>query len=160
MRTPAAAAAAVADNGAGAAAKLGWIAAYLDHLGSQRQLSVHTTAAYGRDLRELAELAELSGKQDWQQLTQPDIRRLTAKLHSRQLDPRSIARKLSSWRGFFSWLSLKIDLPANPVDGVRAPRRAKTLPRALSVDDAVHLVAHTATPHAGAAPEPVALCNR
>jgi len=136
--------------------KLAWIDAYLAHLGGVRQLSKHTTAAYARDLQALA---TLTGAQDWSQIDHFAIRRLAAKLHAQQLDPRSIARKLSSWRGFFNWLSDKMALAANPVQGVRAPKRAKTLPRALSVDDAVQLVA-PARPAAGTASEPAALCNR
>jgi integrase/recombinase XerC len=104
--------------------KLAWIDAYLAQLRDQRQLSPHTVAAYARDLQELA---ELSAGQDWPQLDHFAIRRLTAKLHSRQLDPRSIARKLSSWRGFFEWLSGQITLSSNPVQGVRPsrPRRCR-----------------------------------
>ncbi|MYM69202.1 tyrosine recombinase XerC [Pseudoduganella sp. FT55W] len=136
--------------------KLAWIDAYLAHLKGVRQLSAHTVAAYARDLHELA---ALSGAVDWSRIDQHAIRRLTAKLHARQLDPRSIARKLSSWRGFFNWLSEQTPLAANPVQGVRAPKRAKTLPRALSVDDAVQLVAPS-RPTAGASPEPAELCNR
>jgi integrase/recombinase XerC len=134
--------------------KLAWIDAYLAHLRGERRLSPHTTAAYARDLRELA---RLSAGQDWTQLDHFAIRRLTAKLHAQQLDPRSIARKLSSWRGFFNWLGGQVALAANPVQGVRAPKRARTLPRALSVDDAVQLVAPS-RPRAGA--EPAELCNR
>jgi integrase/recombinase XerC len=66
-------------------------------------------------------------------------------------------RKLSSWRGFFNWLSEQTTLAANPADGIRAPRRAKALPKALSVDDAVHLVA-AARP--GGEPDAAGLCNR
>src|SRR5471030_270252 len=136
--------------------KLEAIAAYLEQLRTQRQLSPHTCAAYGRDLRELAALTDGLA---WPQLRHNDIRRLTAKLHSQGLVARSIARKLSSWRGFFDWLGGlgHVTLAANPVDGVRAPKRAKTLPRALSVDDAVHLVAPSV--HPGTAPEPAELCN-
>ena len=136
--------------------KLAWIDAYLAHLDGVRQLSKHTTAAYARDLQALA---TLTGAQDWPQIDHFAIRRLAARLHAQQLDPRSIARKLSSWRGFFNWLSDKMTLAANPVQGVRAPKRAKTLPRALSVDDAVQLVA-PARPAAGTGGEPAALCNR
>ena len=123
---------------------------------TERKLSAHTTAAYARDLRELAALSE---GHDWPAVDHFLIRRLTAKLHAKDLDPRSIARKLSSWRGFFGWLGDQVALSANPVQGVRAPKRAKTLPRALSVDDAVRLVAPS-TPRAGAGAEPADLCNR
>jgi integrase/recombinase XerC len=112
-------------------------------------------AAYRRDLRQLAALA---GAADWAALGQADIRRFTSRLHAQQLDPRSIARKLSSWRGFYGWLSQQTPLAANPVAAVRAPKRARPLPKALSVDDAVHLVSTSAHPHA--APEPAELCNR
>ncbi|HZV63632.1 MAG TPA: tyrosine recombinase XerC [Telluria sp.] len=135
-----------------AAGKLAWVERYLVQLATQRKLSPHTVSAYRRDLLQLAALTT-SG---WDALNHFDIRRLTSTLHARQLDPRSIARKLSSWRGFFGWLSQHLALAANPVDGVRAPKRARNLPKALSVDDAVHLVA--GAPHAH--PEPADLCNR
>jgi integrase/recombinase XerC len=125
---------------------------YLAELATQRQLSPHTIAAYRRDL---AELAALSGHTDWAVLTHFDIRRFAAKLHAAGQGPGSIARKLSGWRGFFDWLSHQVALDANPVDGVRAPRRAKRLPKALAVDAAVQLMEGRPNPH----PAPFELCN-
>jgi integrase/recombinase XerC len=135
--------------------KLAAADAYLTHLATQRKLSVHTVAAYGRDLRELS---QLSGDKDWAALSQSDVRRYTAQLHARGLDARSIARKLSGWRGFFEWLGRQGSVAANPVDGVKPPKRAKTLPKALSVDDAVNLVA-PAAPQAETN-APARLCDR
>jgi integrase/recombinase XerC len=130
-----------------------WVQQYLSALATQRKLSAHTVAAYGRDL---AELATLAGHHDWALLTHLDIRRFAARLHAGGLEPRSIARKLSGWRGFFHWLAPRAGLAANPVEGVRAPRRPKTLPKALAVDTAVQLMEAAASPH----PEPFELCNR
>jgi len=130
-----------------------WADRYLAELVTQRQLSPHTIAAYRRDL---AELAALSGRADWAKLTHFDIRRFTARLHAGGQGPASIARKLSGWRGFYEWLSRQVGLEANPVQGVRAPRRAKRLPKALAVDDAVQLMEGAP----GAHPEPFELCNR
>ena len=131
------------------------VARYLTQLATQRQLSPLTIDAYRRDLDQLAALLDGAA---WENVVHADIRRLASKLHAQSLSPRSIARKLSSWRGYFDWLARHSTLPANPVDAVRAPKRARSLPRALSVDDAVHLVA---TPsHAHANPEPADLCNR
>jgi integrase/recombinase XerC len=139
------------DNGA----KLGWVDRYLSQLASQRKLSPHTVSNYQRDL---LELATHTGDTAWEQLSHFDIRRIAAKLHSRELNPRSIARKLSAWRGFFNWLSRETTLASNPVEGVRAPKAARSLPKALSVDDAVHLVG-TPARAAAAAPEPQELCD-
>ncbi len=128
---------------------------YLAQLATQRQLSGLTVAAYRRDLDQLSALL---GAHTWPEVTAADIRRLAAKLHAQSLGPRSIARKLSAWRGLFNWLARDGQLQANPVDGVRAPRRPKSLPKALSVDDAVQLVGPGATAHAH--PEAMELCNR
>ena len=117
------------------------IAGYLQHLQTQRKLSRHTLENYRRDLDQLASLSiEKLGNATLAGLNQFDIRRFASQLHARGLSPNSIARKLSAWRGFFSWLSQRQSMVANPVDGVKAPRRAKSLPKALGVDDAVKLV--------------------
>jgi len=58
------------------------------------------------------------------------------------LAPRSLAQLLSAWRGFYRWLGREGLVAANPVEGVRAPRAPKPLPKALAVDDAVALAEH------------------
>lgn len=128
---------------------------YLDSLQSQRKLSTHTLAAYRRDL---AELAVFAGTIELVSITHFDVRKFASKLHAKGLNARSIARKLSAWRGFFDWLSEQTSLASNPVDGVKAPKRAKTLPKALSADDAVRLVADQNAEQAGDAN--AQLCNR
>jgi integrase/recombinase XerC len=133
-----------------------WSGRYLAELATQRQLSPHTIAAYRRDLAELATLAGVTDPDGWSTLTHFDIRRFAAKLHGEGQGAASIARKLSGWRGFFDWLSRQVALDANPVEGVRAPRRAKRLPKALAVDAAVQLMEGAASPH----PDPFELCNR
>jgi integrase/recombinase XerC len=130
-----------------------WTGRYLDELRTQRKLSSHPIAAYGRDL---AELSALAGHSDWTRLSHFEIRRFAAKLHAEGQSPTSIARKLSGWRGFFNWLARHTALPANPVEGVRAPRRARRLPKALPVDDAVRLMEANRRGH----PEPAELCDR
>lgn len=131
-------------NGAGVSTE---IAAYLQHLQTQRKLSRHTLDGYRRDLAQLASFAPATPAATLAGLTQFDIRRFASQLHASGLSPVSIARKLSAWRGFFKWLAVQQPLAANPVDGVRAPRRAKRLPKALGVDDAVRLVSATVASH-------------
>ena len=111
---------------------------YLAHLRHERRLADHTLSAYSRDGRLLLALA---GDRPLAKLAGTDIRRFIATLHGKGHRPRSLARVLSSWRGFFDWLARHHAIGANPCAGVKPPRAAKHLPEALSPDDAVRLVA-------------------
>lgn len=135
------------------------IARYLDHLQQQRKLSHHTVASYRRDLVDLGKSAgALPGTPAFSALNHFHIRKFASQMHARGLNPRSIARTLSAWRGFFTWLAEHGELASNPVDGVKPPRRSKPLPKALSADDAVRLVAHDRPDRDATAPSQ--LCNR
>ncbi|WP_194720534.1 tyrosine recombinase XerC [Noviherbaspirillum malthae] len=135
------------------------LAAYLDHLEKQRKLALHTVTSYRHDLLVLAEMVDkLPGAPPMLEVGHFHIRKFASQLHAQGLNPRTIARKLSAWRGFFEWLSDQEPLPANPVDGVKAPKRSKPLPKALSADDAIRVVAES-TPGRDAQ-APGQLCNR
>ena len=121
---------------------------YLSHLTHERRLAALTLKHYRRDLALLEDLAARDSKtvsktkqqpRDLAGLTQMDIRRFAASLHGKGLGPRSIARVLSGWRGFYEFLRHQTGI-ANPVDGVRAPKAEKRLPETLSPDEAVRLV--------------------
>ncbi|MES2535281.1 MAG: tyrosine recombinase XerC [Pseudomonadota bacterium] len=117
---------------------------YLNSLVTQRKLSPHTINNYSRDLAELTAFsAALPGNMPFISITHFHIRKFASQLHAKGLNARSIARKLSAWRGFFRWLSEQTALASNPVDGVKAPKRSKPLPKALAADDAVHLVSRS-----------------
>ena len=113
------------------------LARYLTHLRTGRRLATHTLTAYSRDGQMLEVLA--AGR-PLESLGASDIRRFVATLHSKGQSPRSLARILSSWRGFFDWLVRQRAVPANPCAGVRAPKAPRVLPPTLSPDDAVRLV--------------------
>ncbi len=123
---------------------------YLGGLTEQRQLSDHTVNAYRRELRTLHRLASSEAEPlAIEALGAAQIRRFAAKLHARGLGPRSIARALSAWRGYFTWLARSDDAENatdNPVADVRAPKLGKHLPKALSEDLTMRLLD---APHAG-----------
>ena len=110
---------------------------YLEFLNFERGLSPLTRENYARDITQLIKLADSIALNQLQNI---QIRRFIATLHSKGLGGKSIARMLSSWRGFFAFLVNRKGFIANPVIGLRAPKSAKSLPQALSIEQAVKLV--------------------
>jgi integrase/recombinase XerC len=110
---------------------------YLEHLSNERRLSPHTLRNYARDIDALIALA---GPARLDRLGVHEIRRFVAQLHGRGLDGRSLARMLSAWRGFYHYLARDHGYVTNPCLGMRAPKAAKKLPRALSPDEAAQLM--------------------
>ncbi|OGV77113.1 MAG: tyrosine recombinase XerC [Methylotenera sp. RIFCSPLOWO2_02_FULL_45_14] len=110
---------------------------YLQHLTFERGLSALTCKNYARDIELLATLAENAALEA---IKNPQVRRFIAILHGRGLSSKTIARALSAWRGFYNYLIQHKGFTHNPVTGLRAPKSAKTLPQALSVDQAVKFV--------------------
>lgn len=114
---------------------------YLANLAEQRKLSGHTVTAYRRELETLLGLASNEAPPlAIEALRSPQIRRYAAKLHARGLGPRSIARALSAWRGYYTWLARYEDATDNPVADVHAPKLGKRLPKALSEDLTMRLL--------------------
>jgi len=110
---------------------------YLAWLRNEKQYSELTVENYARDLMHLF---ELSTGTSLDHLRIHNIRRFISQLHSQGLGGRSLARMLSAWRGFFTYLMRDHGLKDNPCAGLRAPKSAKTLPQALSPDEAARLV--------------------
>jgi integrase/recombinase XerC len=110
---------------------------YLASLAHARRLSEHTLRSYAHELEMLARLAD---GRPLASLSAVDVRGAVAKAHAGGLSARSIAHRLSAWRAFYRWLAERVDMPANPVSAVRAPKQPKRLPKALSVDDATALM--------------------
>lgn len=115
---------------------------YLSFIRHERRLSPLTVKHYARDLALLETLVDgnAAANRSLIALTQTEIRRFAATLHGRGLAPRSLARVLSGWRGFFGYVVRTNLATANPVDGVRPPKAAKYLPATLSPDEAIQLV--------------------
>jgi integrase/recombinase XerC len=139
-------------------------AGFLRHLTHERAMSAHTRAAYGRDLAALSAWCDQQGIGDWQGLDHGHVRSFAARSHAGGLGPRSIQRRLSAIRSFFTYLQREAQdahgaLPAqrriqhNPAIDVRAPKSPRRLPRTLDADQMARVLASPP----GATEEPLAL---
>ncbi|MEN9984223.1 MAG: hypothetical protein RI918_2192 [Pseudomonadota bacterium] len=111
---------------------------YLEHVRVERRLAARTVTLYVLDLIKLAEYAK-SASVELLKVQTSHIRRWVAQMHSGGRSGRGIALILSGWRGFYVWLGREGLIASNPVQDVKAPKAAKPLPKALSVDDSVQL---------------------
>jgi integrase/recombinase XerC len=122
---------------------------YLRHLEVERRLAARTLTLYREALQRLHSAA-LAAAVELKAVQTHHVRRWIAQEHQRGLAPRSLALVLAAWRGLYRWWGEQQAVTSNPVEGVRAPKAAKPLPKALSVDHAVALAQHLDREAAGA----------
>ncbi|SFB67139.1 integrase/recombinase XerC [Polaromonas sp. OV174] len=123
---------------------------YLVHVRVEKRLAERTVVLYTLDLQRLQAHASAAGLA-LTAVQSSQLRRWVAQMHSGGRSGRGIALILSGWRGFYTWLGREGLVVGNPVRDVRAPKAAKPLPKALSVDEAVQLASYQA---AGDAADP------
>jgi integrase/recombinase XerC len=128
---------------------------HLLHLRVEKRLAERTLAMYREAFVRLAAFAGETGVA-LRAVAPHHVRRWAAALHGRGLAPRSIAIVLSAWRGFYRRLGRDGLVACNPVEGVRAPKAGRPLPKALAVDQAVALAEfRPAPPPSRSADDPV-----
>lgn len=126
------------------------IAAWQDWLASERRASPHTVAAYGSDLAQFLDFIALHrggapGLSALEALTPADFRAFLAARAGARIMRSSSARTMSVLRGFFRFLDRR-DLVKNAaLTAVRTPKPRKSLPRALSVEEAQDTLERTPT---------------
>ena len=120
------------------------VTAYLEHARVQKRLAQRTLTLYAIDLQKLQAFA-MATAVPLPAVENQHVRRWVAQMHAKGRSGRGIALVLSGWRGFYTWLGREGLVSGNPVQDVRAPKAARPLPKALSVDDAVQLASYKHT---------------
>src|SRR3990170_5193957 len=116
------------------------------HLSLERNLSAHTLRNYLSDISQFHEYLLGVFKKDAlssEDLTKVDhiiIRGFLSSMSEKGLSKTSVARKISVIRTFFNYMCREGTLVNNPGKMVSTPKRGKTLPRFLSVDEANRLM--------------------
>ena len=116
------------------------IDSYLTHLTVERRLAANSVESYTRDLTMLARFAAGKGS-GVAALARQDLEALVRDLMSEGRSPRSVARAVACFRGFYRFLVVDGRLKASPADDLRPPRAWKVLPRYLSVEEVDRLMA-------------------
>lgn len=110
------------------------IGEYFAFLRVERGLSQNTLANYSHDLSKLREFAENSQKAV-ESLSKSDLSDGFKLLTQSGLSPRSVARTISSLRGFYKFLLRDGFIKEDPMAHVSAPQIDQHLPRFLTEDE-------------------------
>jgi len=115
------------------------------HLAAERRLSPNTVSSYKRDLDHLLE--GLDAQQVAASQASPEnIREVVIRIRKQGLSAASVARHLSSWRGFYAFAVLRLGYAQNPCAGFKGPKVRRKLPQTLTVDACMQLLDSRASP--------------
>lgn len=112
---------------------------FLRAAAAERDLSPHTISAYRGDLRDFAEWARRSDKNEITVLDRTVLRRYVSYLAERRYARRTIARKASALRSMLTWAVERGVLEASPAADLQAPKLDHPLPRVMKAADAARL---------------------
>ena len=112
---------------------------FLNHVSIERGLAANSVAAYRRDLRKLADFL---GNRAVEGIDAHVISEFIAELRRAKLSAASINRIESTLRTFFKYLQLEHGL-ADPTLEIESSKSARRLPKALSVEEVIKLIAAT-----------------
>jgi integrase/recombinase XerD len=117
-----------------------FVSLFLDMLAAERGAAENTLSAYRRDLEDYGGF--LTAKRlDAAEVEPAAIRAYVASLQEKGLKASSAARRLSAVRQFHKFLYAEGFAPADPTAAATAPKRARAVPKVLSVRDVDRLLA-------------------
>jgi len=117
---------------------------FLDMLAAERGAGENTLAAYRNDLADLVAHLRAAGR-GISDATTDDLRGLLASLAERGFKASSLARRLSAVRQLYRFLYAEGKRGDDPAAVLEGPKRARTLPKILSIAEVDRLLAQART---------------
>ena len=106
---------------------------YLDYLRLEKNLSQNTLASYKFDFTKYRRFLISAGIQTASAVLEEHISKFLAVLHREMLSPRSVARTLSTVRGFHRYLLGEEVVKDDPTQIIDSPKQEKNLPDVLNI---------------------------
>lgn len=112
---------------------------FLDMLAAERGAGANTLAAYRNDLEDMSAHLRASGR-SITSATTDDLRDFIASLSDRGFKASSLARRLSAVRQLYRFLYAEERRSDDPAAVLEGPKRARPLPKVLSIGDVEKLL--------------------
>ncbi len=107
---------------------------FITYLRIDKKYSENTIESYTRDLMHYYNYNK-EKKKNLHQIKKKDIKEYLAFLSEQHLDSRSISRNISCIRSFYKFLLIEKYIDTNPSELLELPKRKKTLPKVLSLEE-------------------------
>src|SRR5260370_6966069 len=119
-----------------------WIIRFLEHLATDRGVSIYTQRNYRQELVEFVEWHEQERKQSpvWEELQRDDFRGYVRFLGRHNLGRAAIQLRFSAMRTFYKFLVRNGALSSSPIKNIALPKPAKRLPKFLTAQQMIDLL--------------------
>lgn len=131
------------------------VEAFLEMMSAERGAAVNTLQSYERDLEDASSHLRTLGT-GLTGATPDDLRAYLAHLSGQGFKPSSQARRLSALRQFYKFLYAEGMRGDDPTGILDAPKKGRSLPKTLSVDDVSRLIGQAETEAAAGGPDRLA----
>ncbi|MEI8350253.1 MAG: tyrosine recombinase XerC [Candidatus Omnitrophota bacterium] len=105
---------------------------FFNHLSIERNYSPHTLTNYKIDLKEFEQFLDSQGGRDIKNIDYFILRKYLANLSEKNLNKRSVSRKISTLKSFFKFMVREEEIKTSPAASLIYPRLEKNLPNFLT----------------------------
>ena len=113
---------------------------YINFISQVKNLSNNTANSYLRDLKKFSDFVERLNISKYSEITDDICSAWIGDLFSKNINPRSIQRHISSAKGFFKFLKKNNVVNSSPFELITAPKIPNNLPEVLSPEDVEQLL--------------------
>ncbi|MBI5078933.1 site-specific tyrosine recombinase XerD [Candidatus Saganbacteria bacterium] len=110
---------------------------FISFIRVERGYSENTVKAYERDLNQFLKFA---GVKSALEIDRGSIRNYLENSHERGFSVPSMERKLACLKSFFHYLTGQEAIPSDPTADFKLPKKAKRLPKAISIGETLRLI--------------------
>lgn len=108
---------------------------FITYLRIDKKYSENTIASYHRDLMRYYKYNKEVAHKNLHQIQRQDLKNYLSYLSNQHLDGRSISRNISCIRSFYKFLLIERYVDTNPSEILELPKRKRTLPKVLSLEE-------------------------
>ncbi|MFA5270883.1 MAG: tyrosine recombinase XerC [Candidatus Omnitrophota bacterium] len=113
---------------------------FLNYLNIEKNYSPYTVINYKIDLREFDAFLTQVGQKDIKEIDYFVLRKFLATLSEKNLNKRSVSRKISTLKSFFKFMIREGEIKSNPAASLIYPRLDKNLPGFLTESEVLSVI--------------------